>query len=242
MDKKLLKKQLEAAHSMVVEAQKMRTKDAVKLVKDGGDLLSLFVEKAEEDVPEITPAEEALAAGHAQRIGTALQHIGRGRDVLQVLIAEAARGRRPSQQPLIQDHDQVTPAGANAPSRGPAAEQAGPFPAGSQELKVYGTVVIDRYKASDFFEAEAAHLENLKAAIIDKARDGFVSRKEMPALTAKVHEAKATAYSERGIMLRSEVQEVIVAPVMEFARKLISQRLMVTKTNSNGHKGGDFHV
>src|SRR5216684_211 len=92
-----------------------------------GDILALFGTKAKVEV-EITPAEETLAAGHAERIGMALQHIGQGRDVLQVLIAEAASGRRPSQQPLIQDHDQVTPAGLNAPSRGPAAQQGSSTP------------------------------------------------------------------------------------------------------------------
>jgi hypothetical protein len=211
-------------------------KDGAKHVKDGGDILELFGTKAKVD---ITPAEEALAAGHAERIGTALQHIGRGRDVLQVLIAEAARGRRPSQQPLIQDHDQVTPAGANAPSRGPAAEQAAGGPP-MKSLKVEGDIVIDGYNASAFFEAVAANLVNLKASILGAARDGFVSKKEFPILFAKARESVAAGVAaDRGVVLRSEVQEVIVAPMLEFARKLISQRLMVTK-NSNGQKGGDL--
>ncbi len=59
-------------------------KDGSKIVKDAGDILTLFGAKAKIEL-EITPAEEALAAGHAERIGTALQHIGRARDVLQVL-------------------------------------------------------------------------------------------------------------------------------------------------------------
>jgi hypothetical protein len=109
---------------------------------------------------EVTEAESAmLAAGHAERVNTALTHIGRGRDVLQVLVREAAAGRRPSQQPLIQDHDQVTPAG-------PAAAQAGPFPAGSQELRVRGTVEIDVEKGAEFILAHKRALDRWKTVLL----------------------------------------------------------------------------
>jgi hypothetical protein len=108
-------------------------KDGRKLVKDAGDILSLFGTKAKVEV-EITPAEETLAAGHVERIGTALAHVGRGVTVLQELINLAAR--RPNPQTSL------TGLAYAAPPAGPAAEQASGFPTGSQELRVRGAVEI----------------------------------------------------------------------------------------------------
>ena len=195
----------------------------------GGDILALFGTQAKVEV-EIAPAEETLAAGHAERISSALAHVGRGVSVLQELINLAARRPNPQTTPIGIAHD--------APSAGPIADAASASPI---TLPISGKVAIDIDDALKALNEEYLGLEQLKSAILDLASDSFVSRKELPALAARVREAQTTANSERGLMLRSEVQEVIVAPMMEFAKKLIGQRLMVTKSG-NGHKGGDLRV
>ncbi len=225
MDKKLLMKQLEEARLMVAEAQKMRTKD---------DILELFKAAAEENA--VTVTEERLAAGHANRINESLLHVGRGVEILQALMALAAKRPSPQTTPLGLAHE--------APPAGPAAEQASGFPTGSQELRVRGAVEIDIDAALEALNEEHLGLVELKAAILDAARDGFVSKKEFPILFAKARESLAAGVAaDRGVVLRSEVNEVIVQPVLAWARKAIENQLMVGKSvTPNGRKGGDLRA
>jgi hypothetical protein len=205
----------------------IKNKDAGKLVKDGGDILELFKAAAEENA--VTVTEERLAAGHANRINESLLHVGRGVEILQALMALAARRPSPQTTPVGLAHE--------APPAGPAAEQAAGGPP-LKTLMVEGDIVIDRYKASDFFEAEAVNLMNFKAAILDAARDSLLSKKEFPILFAKARESLAAGVAaDRGVVLRSEVNEAIVQPVLAWARKAIENRLMVGKSLTPNGRG-----
>ncbi len=222
MDKKLLKKQLEEAHSMVAEAEKTRTKD---------DILALFKAEAERQADEDN--NRPLHPAHAERVGTALAHVGRGVTVLQELMNLAARGRNLQTTPTGLAHE--------APPTGPAAEQASGLAGPSQELHVRGTVEIDIDAALEALSEEHLGLMQLKAAILDMARDAFLSKKEFPILLAKARESVAAGVAaDRGVMLRSEVTGTIVEPILSWARKAIAERLMVTKVSGNGRKSGDL--
>jgi hypothetical protein len=94
-------------------------------------------------------AQEVLAAGHARRIGEALEYIGRGSDVLKVLLNEAAAGPG-SETPLYQDHDELSAAG---PGGAP------------KSLRVEGEVVVD---ADDFVARHKAMLDAWRKTLIEE--------------------------------------------------------------------------